>query len=132
MNPGCDVLIVDDEPVVTAAVRMVLRHEGFEVAMVSDVDAALAHPALDTCRLLICDLMLAGRSGLEVLKAARLRRPTLPILMITGYATPAHEELVLSSGATAFLAKPFDDSELLTLVRRALDPTDGAGEEHES
>ena len=40
--------------------------------------------------------------------------------MITGYATPAHEELVLAAGATAFLPKPFDESELLTLVRHVL------------
>jgi CheY-like chemotaxis protein len=40
--------------------------------------------------------------------------------MITGYATGAQEELVLAAGATAFLPKPFDESELLTLVRRVL------------
>ncbi len=129
MTDACDVLVVDDEPVVTEAVRMVLRYEGFEVTTVPDAETALAHPALDHCRLLICDLMLPGRSGLEVLQAVRERRPRLPIVMITGYATPAHEELVLSAGATAFLPKPFDDSELLTLVRHVLSHPDVAGEE---
>ncbi len=132
MNDRCDVLVVDDEPVVTAAVRMVLGHEGLTVTTVPDAEAALAHPALDQCRLVICDLMLPGLSGLEVLRKARERRPQLPIVMITGYATPAHEEMVLASGATGFLAKPFDDSELLTLVRHALAPRDVAGEEHAS
>ena len=129
MTRPFDVLVVDDEPVVAAAIRLVLGAEGLEVAAAPDAESALAHPALATCRLVICDLMLPGQSGLEALQEMRARRPQLPIVMITGYATPAQEELALAAGATAFLPKPFDDSELLTLVRRALTPADAAGEE---
>jgi DNA-binding NtrC family response regulator len=129
MTRTCDVLVVDDEPVVFAAIRLVLGHEGLAVTAVPDAETALAHPALDECRLVICDLMLPGQSGLEALEAMRARRPELPIIMITGYATSAQEELVLAAGASAFLPKPFDDSELLTLVRRALPH---AGEEQTS
>jgi CheY-like chemotaxis protein len=124
-----EVLVVDDEPVVTAAIRLVLGAEGLEVTAVPDGESALVHPALATCRLVLCDLMLPGQSGLETLRSMRARRPELPIVMITGYATPAQEELALAAGATAFLPKPFDDSELLTLVRRVLTSTDAAGEE---
>ncbi len=120
MNAACDVLVVDDEPVVADAIRLVLGAEGFAVTAVLDAEAALAHPDLERCRLVICDLMLPGRSGLEALQAMRARRPELPIVMITGYALPAQEQQVLEAGATAFLAKPFDDTELLTLVRRVL------------
>lgn len=129
MTPACDVLVVDDEPVVTDAIRLVLRYEGLEVVTVGDAETALAHPALAGCRLVICDLMLPGLPGLEALQIMRQRRPELPIVMITGYATPAHEDLVLGAGATAFLSKPFDDTELLTLVRRVLSESDDAGEE---
>jgi two-component system response regulator PilR (NtrC family) len=129
MNPGIDVLVVDDEPVVCDAIRLVLGHEGLSVAAVPDAEAALEHPALGDCRLVICDLMLPGRSGLEVLRAMRERRPGLPIVMITGFATPANADLVLAAGATAFLPKPFDESELLTLVRHVLAPMDVAREE---
>lgn len=129
MNPHVDVLVVDDEPVVTAAVRMVLADAGLTVATVADAEQALDHPDLDHCRLVICDLMLPGRSGLEALVAMRARRPELPIIMITGYATPGHEDQVLAAGATAFLPKPFDESELLTLVRRVLPEADVAGED---
>jgi len=129
MSDGIDVLVVDDEPVVCDAIRLVLGHEGMKVATVSDAEAALAHPALRECRLVICDLMLPGRSGLDALRAIRERRPGLPILMITGFATPANADLVIEAGATAFLPKPFDDSELLTLVRHAIAQTDVAGEE---
>jgi DNA-binding NtrC family response regulator len=129
MTPVCDVLVVDDEPVVTDAIRLVLRHEGFAVVTVADAESALEHPALAECRLVICDLMLPGLPGVEALQVMRRRRPELPIVMITGYATPAQEDLVLAAGATAFLPKPFDDSELLTLVRRVLAEKDDAGEE---
>jgi CheY-like chemotaxis protein len=120
MNGGVDVLIVDDEPVVRDAVTRVLRSEGLSAVSVGDADAALAHPALASCRLLICDMMLPGRSGLEAVDAFRHRRPDLPIVMITGYATAEHESRSYEVGATAFLAKPFDDLELMTLVRRAI------------
>lgn len=129
MSPHCDVLVVDDEAVVAAAIRMVLADAGLTIATVSDAESALVHPDLDYCRLVICDLMLPGRSGLEALLAMRARRPALPIVMITGYATPTHEDQVLAAGATAFLPKPFDETELLTLVRRVLAQADVAGED---
>ena len=132
MSPRCDVLVVDDEPVVVDAIRMVLADEGLAVATAADAETALAHPCLDGCRLVICDLMLPGRSGLEALQAMRARRPRLGIVMITGNATPANEDLVLAAGATAYLPKPFDASELLTLVRHVLAQSDVAGEERES
>ncbi len=129
MTRPCDVLVVDDERVVADAVGLVLRAEGLEVAGAADAETALAHPALAECQLVLCDLMLPGQSGLEAVRLIRARRPGLPIVVITGYATVAQQDLALAAGATAFLAKPFDDSELLTLVRRVLAPTDAAREE---
>ena len=129
MNDASCVLVVDDEPVVVDSIRLVLGAEGLTVAAVPDAESALAHPTLDRCRLVLCDLMLPGLSGLDALRIMRERRPELPIIMITGYATPAHEDLVLAAGATAFLPKPFDATELLTLVRRVLASADAAREE---
>lgn len=129
MSAACDVLVVDDEPVVSDAVRLVLGQEGLAVTAVGDAETALAHPDLARCRLVICDLMLPGRSGLEALTAIRARRPELPIVMITGYATPTQEQEVLAAGATAFLPKPFDESELLSLVRDVLSRAVHAPEE---
>jgi DNA-binding NtrC family response regulator len=129
MTDRCDVLVVDDEPIVSDVIRLVLGDAGFVVASAPDAETALAHPALDDCRLVICDLMLPGLSGLDALRAMRARRPELPVVMSTGYATPEQEELAFAAGAAAFLPKPFDDSELLTLVRRVLSQSPAAGEE---
>ncbi len=129
MSRTCDVLVVDDEPVVGDAIRLVLRDAGLGVTVALDAESALADPALERCRLVICDLMLPGRSGLDALAAIRARRPRLPVVMTTGYATPVEERKVLDAGAVAFLPKPFDDFELLTLVRRVLERADAAPEE---
>jgi len=129
MSDDWDVLVIDDEPVVRDAIRLVLGGEGLRVAGADSAEAAVAHPALAHCRLVICDLMLPGQSGLEALRAIRAARPSVPIVMITGYATSANADRVLEAGATAFLPKPFDDSELLSLVRQALTGAPGAGKE---
>ena len=132
MNADWDVLVIDDEPVVRDAIRLVLGEEGLRVAGADSAEGAVAHPALARCRLVICDLMLPGQSGLEALRAIRAARPSVPIVMITGYATSANADRVLEAGATAFLAKPFDDSELLSLVRQVLTVSPGAGKEVKS
>ena len=116
----CDVLVIDDEPVVREAVRRVLEANGLRVATADDAAAGLAHPGLAACRLVLCDLMLPDRSGIEVLEEIAGRRPNLPILVITGYATAEHAARAREAGAAGFLAKPFEASELIDAVRAAL------------
>jgi DNA-binding NtrC family response regulator len=115
-----DVLVIDDEPVVRAAVRRVLAAQGLQVATAADAESGLRHPALDVCRLVVCDVMLPDRSGVEVVHDVGLRRPGLPVVLITGYATPDLAIRAREAGAAAFLAKPFEASELVECVRRAL------------
>jgi DNA-binding NtrC family response regulator len=124
-----DVLVVDDEPVVLDAIRLVLEADDLRVATASDRRSAAAHPAAASCRLLLCDLMLPEGSGLELLRSLRARRPGLPAIMMTGYATAEVAIEALQAGATDFLPKPFDDVELLNQVRHALAPRDVAQKE---
>lgn len=125
----CDVLVIDDEPVVRAAVRRVLEANGLRVATADDAGAGLAHASLPTCRLVICDLMLPDRSGNEVLQEIRRRHPRLPVILITGYATRDHAQRARDAGAAAFLAKPFEAAELMDSVRGALLPQSTTQEE---
>ena len=122
-------LIIDDDHSVVELLISALASEDRSIRYVYDGEAALKRVAKEVYDLVICDLMLPGRSGLEALQAMRARRPRLGIVMITGHATPANEDLVLAAGATAYLPKPFDASELLTLVRHVLAQSDVAGEE---
>ena len=116
----CDVLLIDDERVVRDAVTRVLEANGLHVATAADAESGLHHPALGACRLLLCDVMLPDRSGMEILHDVRDRRPGLPVVLITGYATPDLARRAREVGAAAFLAKPFEASELVECVRQAL------------
>ncbi len=129
MSEAWDVLVVDDEAVVRDAVKLVLGAEGWRVAAAESAEAALGHEALASCRLVLCDMMLPGQSGLDVIREARRRRPEVPIVMITGYATAENATRAIQAGASAFLAKPFDDTELLNQVRAVLERTDDARKE---
>jgi len=128
MAEAWDVLVIDDEPVVRDSVQRVLAEEGFRVATVRDAASALAHPALATCRLVLCELMLPDRSGTDVLSALHTRRPDLPVVVITGYATGENAERAKAAGAMECLPKPFEVSELLAAVHRALQDREGARE----
>jgi DNA-binding NtrC family response regulator len=115
-----DVLVIDDEDVVVRGVGRILESRGLRAAMAGDMATALAHPAFARCRLVVCDLMLPQHSGLEVMRAIRARRPDLPIIMITGLATPDSVAVALQTGAVDVLPKPFDEDELLAMIDRVL------------
>ncbi len=129
MNERWDVLVVDDEPVVCDGVRLILEACGFRVATALDGQSALAHPAADSCRLVLCDLMLPEPSGFDLLRTLQARRPGMPVVMITGYATAEKAVEAAQAGAAGFLPKPFDEDELLSLVRRALAPAEAGRKE---
>lgn len=132
MREEWDVLVVDDEAVVRDGVTRVLSSEGLRVAATGSGRSALEHPALASCRLVLCDLMLPDVSGLEVLKALRSARPELAVVLITGYATAENMARALEAGATGFLPKPFDEAELWAAVRHALGGASGPREERRS
>ena len=116
----CDILVIDDEPVVRQAIRRVLEANGLRVETADDATSGLGHPSLAACRVVLCDLMLPDRSGTEVLQELARRRPDLPVVLITGYATPDLAVRAREAGAAAFLAKPFEARELVDCVQRAL------------
>jgi DNA-binding NtrC family response regulator len=125
----CDVLLIEDERVVREVVHRVLEAHGLRVASAVDAGSGLRDPSLETCRLLICDVMLPDRSGLDLLRDVRIRRPGLPIVVMTGYATPDLAMRAREAGATSFLAKPFEARELMECVWGALGERPRAQEE---
>ena len=115
-----DVLVVEDDQVVLATTVRLCRVEALEVDEVDSVDAALAALARDDYRLVLVDLMLPERSGLELLETLVGDRPATPVVMVSGYATSENALRSLQLGAFDFLPKPFDMEELIGVVRRGL------------
>jgi len=132
VSPRPIVLLVDDEPVVCAAIERVLVASGLEVVTASTGLAGVADPAVERCALVLCDLVLPDVSGAEVVRELHRRRPALPIVVITGFASTELMSQAADAGALAFLAKPFDDAELLETVRSALGTGDAPSDRKET
>lgn len=120
MKSERDILIVDDEQVITQAVEKVCAAEGMSVDVAGDGAAGLAMLKSRSYRLIICDLMLPDVDGFQFLAEAARRGIQTPVIIITGYATLENAVISLTRGAADFIAKPFTADELLTVVRRAL------------
>jgi FixJ family two-component response regulator len=123
VNPNGTVLVVEDDDSVREAIERLLGAAGFGCAAYVSADALLAHgvDADSTC--VISDLRLPGMSGLELLAMLRELKVSLPFILITAHDSPGMREKAASSGATAYLPKPFRGTVLLDTVRAAIEST---------
>lgn len=120
MKKNVDILVIDDEPVITRAVQKVCAAEGMTVDMEDGGAAGLSRLKDNSYSLVICDLMMPGVGGEQFLaETARLGVLT-PVIIATGYATLENAVASLAHGAIDFIPKPFTAEELLAAVRRAL------------
>lgn len=116
---GRRVLVIEDEPNISEAIRFILRRDGWEVQTHDDGTNALDRLGALSPDVVILDVMLPGRSGFDILQAMRghaALRAT-PVLMLTAKGQAADREMALRYGATLFMAKPFSNAELLGAVR---------------
>lgn len=111
-------LVVDDEKNMRLSLQTVLEGESYEVRLADSAEAGLKLIQQDPFFMVITDARLGGMSGYEFLKTVAEKRPDLPVIMITAYATPKLAVEAIKSGATDYLAKPFEPDELLHAVGR--------------
>lgn len=118
------ILIADDDRELCTLLAGYLRHEGFEVDVVHDGQAALQRVGHAPTRpeLLILDIMMPGRDGLETLRELRARHQ-LPVIMLSARGEPVDRVIGLELGADDYLAKPCLPRELLARVRARLRPS---------
>lgn len=109
--------VVDDDDEVRKALGRLLRSLGHEVRAYTSAEAYEADPAAADC--LILDIRLPGLNGLELRERIRLRGSSMPIVFITGDGGPYSPDRADHSGPL-FLAKPFDDNELIAVIARAM------------
>jgi DNA-binding response OmpR family regulator len=114
------VLVVDDEPIVCHSVRRILSKQNVMVEEAFDVDAALQKMKLNKYDLILLDLKMPKRSGIEVLNSIKTQYPDVPVIMITGY--PSIETAIEATklGAFNFIPKPFTPAELTKVTEEAL------------
>jgi CheY-like chemotaxis protein/glycine cleavage system H lipoate-binding protein len=132
-----DILVIEDEPMVTQAVVLVCGDEGMTVTAVESAAEALERLRQQRFRLVLCDIMMQGLDGFQFLEQLAGNGIEVPVVMMTGYSTVENAVRSLSAGAVDYLPKPFTADELLTVVRRALrssalqDAAESAGLERE-
>jgi DNA-binding NtrC family response regulator len=111
-------LVVDDEKNMRLSLQTVLEGESYVVRLADSAEAGLKLIQQENFFMVITDARLGGMSGYEFLKMVAEKRPDLPVIMITAYATPKLAVEAIKSGATDYLAKPFEPDELLHAVGR--------------
>ena len=124
MLPSADttsvrILVVDDDEQLRAYMRRLLARSEYVVEEAATANEAIERISGNPPDLVLLDLQLPDRSGLEVLEAIREEPATrlLPVVMLTGAASPAEKIRAQAGGVTDFIAKPFSPEELLPRVR---------------
>ena len=114
------ILVVEDEQLLADSLKELLEHKGYEVDMVFDGVAGWEYASLDIYDLLILDVMLPKRNGLELANLCRQKHLGVPILMLTARSELEDRVQGLDAGADYYLTKPFDTRELLACVHALL------------
>ncbi len=111
------ILVIEDEQKVARALKEGLTHEGYQVDLAFSGEEGFYLLSIGQYDLLLLDLMLPGRDGLEILKSVRKKGMTFPVLVLTARDTVEDRVKGLDSGADDYLVKPFAFAELLARIR---------------
>jgi len=118
-DPARTILVVDDDGELAALLADYLGREGFAVQHVADGVAGLAQAAAGGCCLVLLDVMLPGRDGIEVLRELR-RTSAVPVIMLTAKGEEVDRIVGLELGADDYLPKPFNPRELVARIKAVL------------
>jgi len=110
------ILIVEDEPAMASGLRDNLEFEGYVVRVACDGEEALASAAESPPDLILLDLMLPRRNGLDVCRELRRRGLSVPIIMLTARSQETDKVVGLELGADDYVTKPFSVRELMARV----------------
>lgn len=115
-----NILIVDDEEAIQDACKQVLTREGYKVYIASDAQEGLRIFRKELIHVILLDLKLPGKNGMEILPALKKMKPETPVIIITGFATIESAVEAIKLGAFDYISKPFSPAELRVVVNKAL------------
>lgn len=114
-------LVVDDEKNILKGVSLTLKGSGYAVETALSAEEAIEKFNHDSFNLMISDLKLPGKSGIDLLQYVKAKDPDVPVIMITAFGTIQNAVEAMKKGAFNYLAKPINPDELLTLIKEALE-----------
>ena len=122
---GKNILIIDDEALITKSLRKLLAREAYEVTIAQSGEEALDKVKKQKVDLIICDVRMPQMDGVETIKAIRdyLKsegKKTVPEILITGYADEQKYKSAVDLKVADYIYKPFETEELLEIVKRNL------------
>jgi len=115
------ILVVDDERSMQEFLEIFLRREGYDVVTAGDVDTAVAHLEADEIDLVITDMQMPEKTGLDLLLAAREVSPETILVVVTAFGTTDSAIAAMKEGAYDYLTKPFKVDELRIVIEKALE-----------
>jgi len=113
------VLLIEDEPNIIEAIRYLLTRDGWQVDSHSNGTDAVDVVRAKRPDLVILDMMLPGKSGMDILREIRAiaELAALPVLMLTARGQSRDRDMAEKAGVSRFMTKPFSNTEVLTAVR---------------
>ncbi len=115
------ILIVEDRESMSDMLKETLASEGFRTVLAKDGQEGIKKLKEERIDLVLTDLKLPKKDGIEVLKAAKEENPLMPVIVMTAYGSVETAVAAMKEGAFDFITKPFDTDHLLVLMKRALE-----------
>jgi two-component system response regulator PilR (NtrC family) len=120
-EPKARILVVDDEQSMREFLEIFLRREGYDVQTASDVDTAIVHLESDEIDLVITDMQMPEKTGLDLILAAHEVAPEAAVIVVTAFGSTDSAISAMKEGAYDYLTKPFKVDELKIVIEKALE-----------
>ena len=127
MNKTCDILIVDDEPIVGERLKAFIEKDGHRVEIFVDPAKALQRLGQKDFDVVISDIRMGQINGIQVMEKIFEKSRRTKVIMITGYATLELARESLTKGALDFIAKPFKMKEVRKAINKAAEALEQGG-----
>lgn len=115
------ILIIDDDDQLRTSFERLLKNEGFDVSTAASGETGLRLLETQTPDLILMDMQMPGKNGLETFQILHKNNPVLPVIIMTAFGTTDSAIEATKAGAFDYILKPFDIPDMLELIHKALD-----------